>query len=206
MVYWLIILAILAVSANFSWPFSSLQTWVNSKHLVHPHVPPQAYVALASGSEPKRICWGHFWSGLVAHTFLHIKFEQSLSFYCIPTYLHGQMLHMPVALNPKEMLGNMSAVVLIPTFPWSPSLSTLWPSSASPCTCTGRCSTSQWPWSKRRCWVTCLQWSWYPPFPTHQVWALYDHLCHLHRFGDFEFCRPSDFQGPQYPQYPQDTI
>ena len=40
-------------------------------------------------------------------------------------YLYRQMLHIPVALIPKEMLGNMSAVVLIPTFPYSPSLGTL---------------------------------------------------------------------------------
>ena len=40
-------------------------------------------------------------------------------------YLHRQMLHLQVGLNPKEMLVNMSAVVMRPTFPYSPSLSTL---------------------------------------------------------------------------------
>ena len=123
---------ILAISPNFSWPFSSLQTWVNSEHLVHPHVPPQAYVALASGSEP------------------------------------------------KGYVGDISEVVLLPILSYISSLSNLWASIGSPRTCTGRCCTCQWPWTQRRCWETCLQWSWYPPFPDHQVWALYGHLVHPH--------------------------
>ena len=39
--------------------------------------------------------------------------------------LQRQMLHLPVTLNPKEMVGDLSGVVLLPTLPYTPSLSTL---------------------------------------------------------------------------------
>ena len=32
----------------------------------------------------------------------------------IPMYLHKQMLHLPVALNPKELVGGMTIAVLNP--------------------------------------------------------------------------------------------
>ena len=44
---------------------------------------------------------------------------------CIPSYLHVQMMHFPVTLNPKEMVGDLSRVVLLPTFPYTAFLSTL---------------------------------------------------------------------------------
>ena len=33
------------------------------------------------------------------------------------------MLHLPVALNPKELVGDMSIAVLMATFPYTPSFS-----------------------------------------------------------------------------------
>ena len=35
------------------------------------------------------------------------------------------MLHLPVALNPKELVGDMSIAVLMATFPYTPSFSYL---------------------------------------------------------------------------------
>ena len=35
------------------------------------------------------------------------------------------MLHLPVALNPKELVGNMSIAALMATFPYTPSFSHL---------------------------------------------------------------------------------
>ena len=40
-------------------------------------------------------------------------------------YLHWKMLHLPVALNLKELVGNMSIAVLMATFPYTPSFSYL---------------------------------------------------------------------------------
>ena len=40
-------------------------------------------------------------------------------------YLHSKMLHFPVALNPKELVGDMSIAVLKATFPYTPSFSYL---------------------------------------------------------------------------------
>ena len=40
-------------------------------------------------------------------------------------YLHRQLLHLPVALNPKELVGDMSIAVLMATFPHTPSFSYL---------------------------------------------------------------------------------
>ena len=39
---------------------------------------------------------------------LHTKFELSRTILAIPMYLHRKMLHLPVALNPKELVGDMS--------------------------------------------------------------------------------------------------
>ena len=36
-----------------------------------------------------------------------------------------KMLHLPVALNPKELVGDMSIAVLLATFPYTPSFSYL---------------------------------------------------------------------------------
>ena len=43
-------------------------------------------------------------------------------------YLHRKMLHLPVALNPKEMVGDMSLMALMATFHYTPSLRSLGPS------------------------------------------------------------------------------
>ena len=40
-------------------------------------------------------------------------------------YLHWKMLLLPVALNPKVLVGNMSLAVLMGTFPHTPSFSYL---------------------------------------------------------------------------------
>ena len=40
---------------------------------------------------------------------LHTKFELSRTILAIPKYLHRQMLHLPVALNPKE-LGRLKVI------------------------------------------------------------------------------------------------
>ena len=45
------------------------------------------------------------------------KFELSKTIWAIPMYLHRQMLHIPVDLNPKELVGDMSIAVLMATFP-----------------------------------------------------------------------------------------
>ena len=37
----------------------------------------------------------------------------------IPMYLHRKMLYLPVALNPKELVGYMSIAVLMATFPYT---------------------------------------------------------------------------------------
>ena len=71
-------------------------------------------------------------SGPDAHLFQNTKSEHSMNIYVIPTYVQRQMLYLPAALNSKKMLGNMSAVVLLPTFSYTPSLSTLWLSMSSP--------------------------------------------------------------------------
>ena len=36
------------------------------------------------------------------------KFELSMTILAIPMYLHRKMLHFPVALNPKELVGDNS--------------------------------------------------------------------------------------------------
>ena len=36
---------------------------------------------------------------------LHTKFELLRTILAIPMYLHRMMLHLPVALNPKELVG-----------------------------------------------------------------------------------------------------
>ena len=46
----------------------------------------------------------------------------------IPMYLHRKMLDFPVAMNPKELVGDMSIAALMATFPYTPSLSSLGPS------------------------------------------------------------------------------
>ena len=56
---------------------------------------------------------------------LHTKFELSRTILAIPMYLHRKMLHLPVALNPKELVGDMSIAVLMATFPYTPSFSYL---------------------------------------------------------------------------------
>ena len=56
---------------------------------------------------------------------LHTKFELSRTILAIPMYLHRKMLHLPVALNPKELVGNMSTAILMATFPYTPSFSYL---------------------------------------------------------------------------------
>ena len=38
-------------------------------------------------------------------------------------YLHRKMLHLPVALNPKELVGNISIAVLMASFPYTPRFS-----------------------------------------------------------------------------------
>ena len=43
----------------------------------------------------------------------------------IPMYLQRKMLHLPVALNPKELVGDMSIALLMATFPYTPSFSYL---------------------------------------------------------------------------------
>ena len=43
-------------------------------------------------------------------------------------YLDRQNLHLPMALNPKEFVGDMSIAVLMATFPYTQSLSSLGPS------------------------------------------------------------------------------
>ena len=43
-------------------------------------------------------------------------------------YLHRQLLHLLVALNPKQLVGDMSIAVLMVTFPHTPSLRSLGPS------------------------------------------------------------------------------
>ena len=68
---------------------------------------------------------GHVCSSPDAHLFQNTKSEHSMNIYVIPTYIHRQMLYLPAALNSKKMLGNMSAVVLLPTFSYTPSLSSL---------------------------------------------------------------------------------
>ena len=40
-------------------------------------------------------------------------------------YLHRQLLYLPVALNPKELVGDVSIAVLIAPLPYTPSLSHL---------------------------------------------------------------------------------
>ena len=40
-------------------------------------------------------------------------------------YLHRKMLHLAVALNPKELVGDVSIAVLMATFPYTPSFSHL---------------------------------------------------------------------------------
>ena len=40
-------------------------------------------------------------------------------------YLHRQLLHLPVALNLKELVGDLSIAVLMATFPHTPSFSYL---------------------------------------------------------------------------------
>ena len=40
-------------------------------------------------------------------------------------YLPRKMLHLPVALNPKEVVGDMSIAILVATFPHTPSFSYL---------------------------------------------------------------------------------
>ena len=51
----------------------------------------------------------------------HTKFELSRAILAIPMYMHRQMLHLRVALNPKELLvGDMSIAVLMAAFPYVP--------------------------------------------------------------------------------------
>ena len=77
----------------------------------------QAAVALASGPEPKGVGGVHIHRGPDGHLSLHTKFEPSRTILAIPMYLHRQLLHLPAALNPKELVGDMSIVVLMATFP-----------------------------------------------------------------------------------------
>ena len=42
------------------------------------------------------------------------KFELSRTILAIPMYLHRQQVHLPVALNPKELWGGMTIAVLSP--------------------------------------------------------------------------------------------
>ena len=73
-------------------------------YLGHPNVPAQAAVALASGPEPKGVGGGLVRSGPDGQLSLHTKFELSRTILAIPTYLQRQMLHLPVALSPKELV------------------------------------------------------------------------------------------------------
>ena len=91
----------------------------------HPHVPAQADVALSSGPEPKGVYGGHDHSSLDGHLSPHTKFDLSMTILAIPVYQHRQMLHLSVALNPKELVGDMPIAVLMATFPHTPSFSSL---------------------------------------------------------------------------------
>ena len=51
-------------------------------------------------------------SGLISNISLHTKLEYSMTIYAIFTGFYGQMLHLLVALNPKEVVGNISVVLL----------------------------------------------------------------------------------------------
>ena len=73
----------------------------------------QANVALASGTEPQGVGGGHVHSGPDGQLSLQTKFELSRTILAIPMYLLRQMLPLPVAMNPKELVCDMSIVVLM---------------------------------------------------------------------------------------------
>ena len=85
-------------------------------------------------------CSGH--DGYLAQ---HTKFVQSRTVWSIPMYTYRQMMHFPVALNPKNLVGDMFIAVLMAPIPYTPSLCSLGPFGPSPCTLTGKCCTFQWP-------------------------------------------------------------
>ena len=96
----------------------------------------QADVAHTGRPEPKGVGWGHVHSSPDGHLSPH-KLELSRTIFAIPMYLHRKMFPFPVALNPKELVEDISTAVLMATFPHIPGLSCLEPFGPSPCTCRG---------------------------------------------------------------------